>query len=150
MNKKYIITYTINASPETTNSTHQLSYFFPNLTFSIIFPPAPGYQQSHIHDIVSVAWALWPRQRVFSVARPESRYSWQHLRCFPWFLKWHTLPETNIAPKNGWLEYYFPIGEAYFQGLRWFQGGYFTLQFHLGCFFLRMTFAIICNGFPHL
>ena len=25
-------------------------------------------------------------------------------------------PETNIAPKNGWLEYYFPIGEAHFQG----------------------------------
>ena len=25
-----------------------------------------------------------------------------------------TLSETNIAPKNGWLEYYFPIGEAYF------------------------------------
>ena len=21
-----------------------------------------------------------------------------------------TLPETSIAPKNGWLEYYFPIG----------------------------------------
>ena len=29
-----------------------------------------------------------------------------------------TLPETNIAPENGWLEYYIPIGEAYFQGLR--------------------------------
>ena len=29
----------------------------------------------------------------------------------------YTLPETNIAPENGWLEYYFPIGEAYFQGL---------------------------------
>ncbi len=28
-----------------------------------------------------------------------------------------TLPQTNIAPKNGWLEYYFPIGEAYFQVL---------------------------------
>ena len=28
----------------------------------------------------------------------------------------NTLPETNIAPKNGWLEYYFPIGKAYFQG----------------------------------
>ena len=29
----------------------------------------------------------------------------------------HTLPETNIfAPKNGWLEDEFPIGEAYFQG----------------------------------
>ena len=21
-----------------------------------------------------------------------------------------TLPETNITPENGWLEYYFPIG----------------------------------------
>ena len=29
-----------------------------------------------------------------------------------------TLPETNSShPKNGWLEYDFPIGEAYFQGL---------------------------------
>ncbi len=28
-----------------------------------------------------------------------------------------TLPKTNIAPTNGWLEYYFPIGMAYFQGL---------------------------------
>ncbi len=28
-----------------------------------------------------------------------------------------TLPKFNIAPENGWLEYYFPIGEAYFQGL---------------------------------
>ena len=27
-----------------------------------------------------------------------------------------TLPKTNIAPTNGWLEYYFPIGEAYCQG----------------------------------
>ena len=31
--------------------------------------------------------------------------------------KCFTLPETNIAPENGWLEYYFPIGKAYFQGL---------------------------------
>ncbi len=29
-----------------------------------------------------------------------------------------TLPETNIAPENGWLEYYVPIGEAYLQRLR--------------------------------
>ncbi len=29
----------------------------------------------------------------------------------------NTLPETNVANENGWLEYYFPIGEAYFQGL---------------------------------
>ncbi len=27
-----------------------------------------------------------------------------------------TLPETNIGPENGWLEYYFPIGEAYYHG----------------------------------
>ena len=27
----------------------------------------------------------------------------------------YTLPETNIARKNGWLEYYFPIREAYFE-----------------------------------
>ncbi len=33
-------------------------------------------------------------------------------------ITYDTLPETNIAPENGWLEYYFPIGEAYFQGLR--------------------------------
>ena len=24
-----------------------------------------------------------------------------------------TLPETNIAPENGWLEYYFPIGARF-------------------------------------
>ena len=28
-----------------------------------------------------------------------------------------TLPETNIAPENGWLEYYFPFGMANFQVL---------------------------------
>ena len=27
-----------------------------------------------------------------------------------------TLPKTNIAPENGWLEDYFPFGMAYFQG----------------------------------
>ena len=35
----------------------------------------------------------------------------------PQFARHPTLPKTNIAPTNGWLEYYFPIGEAYFQGL---------------------------------
>ena len=28
-----------------------------------------------------------------------------------------TLPETNIAPENGWLEYQFPFGMAYLQVL---------------------------------
>ena len=27
-----------------------------------------------------------------------------------------TLPATNIAPENWWLEDVFPIGNAYFQG----------------------------------
>ena len=27
-----------------------------------------------------------------------------------------TLPETNMAPENGWLEDYFPVGMTYFQG----------------------------------
>ena len=43
---------------------------------------------------------LWPKT-------PPTQWTKAHL----------TLPETNIAPENGWLEYYFPIGEAYFQGL---------------------------------
>ena len=33
------------------------------------------------------------------------------------YIPLYTLPETNIAPENGWLEYYFPIEMAYFQGL---------------------------------
>ena len=37
---------------------------------------------------------------------------------FQVYVSTDTLPKTNIAPTNGWLEYYFPIGEAYFQGLR--------------------------------
>ena len=27
-----------------------------------------------------------------------------------------TLPETNIAPKNGWFQYYFPIGTMLVSG----------------------------------
>ena len=30
---------------------------------------------------------------------------------------WYTPPETNIAPKNRWLEDYFPVGMASWQGL---------------------------------
>ena len=29
----------------------------------------------------------------------------------------HTLPETKVALENGWLEYEFTFGMAYFQGL---------------------------------
>ena len=37
--------------------------------------------------------------------------------CSRWCQQMVTLPETNIAPENGWLEYYFPIGKVTFQGL---------------------------------
>ena len=30
---------------------------------------------------------------------------------------WLTLPETNMAPENQWLEDEFPFGKAYFQVL---------------------------------
>ena len=45
----------------------------------------------------------------------QEQYQLQEL--VAWIIPF-TLPKTNIAPTNGWLEYYFPIGEAYFQGLR--------------------------------
>ena len=47
---------------------------------------------------------------------------------------WRTLPETNIAPKNGWLEYYFPIGMAYFQGR--------AVSFREGIFFWIYVFFV--------
>ncbi len=36
-----------------------------------------------------------------------------------------TIPETNVSPENGWLEYYFPFGMAYFQVPCLFWGVYF-------------------------
>ena len=32
-------------------------------------------------------------------------------------LRNYTLPETNIAPENGWLEDEFPVAMAYFHGM---------------------------------
>ena len=56
-----------------------------------------------------------------TLEKRESRMvlSWEgsHIRIPPMEEEKFTLPETNIAPENGWLEYYFPIGEAYFQVL---------------------------------
>jgi len=37
----------------------------------------------------------------------------------------NTFRKTNIALENGWLEYEFPFGMAFFQVLCWFQGVYF-------------------------
>ena len=46
---------------------------------------------------------------------PEDEVLWSHRSCRNLFqtesqTRKSTLPETNTAPKNGWLEYYFPIG----------------------------------------
>ena len=43
-----------------------------------------------------------------------------------------TLPETNIAPENGWLEHYVIFGIAYLQVLCSFQGLYGAIS-SLGC-----------------
>ena len=45
----------------------------------------------------------------------------------------NTLPETNIVPENGWLEYWFPFGKAYFQGknVSFWEGNPFIIpEFH--------------------
>ena len=49
----------------------------------------------------------------WSSLTPQKIYVWDGKFCQ---IHLYTLPET--APENGWLEYYFPIAEAYFQGLR--------------------------------
>ena len=60
---------------------------------------------------LSIASPNWSPDRVWGVHR-------LCMMSHPPQLAPGTLPKTNIAPTNGWLEYYFPIGEAYFQGLR--------------------------------
>ena len=54
-----------------------------------------------------------PSQMVFQSYEPTIHFQVQLLLVY----RKYTLPETNISPENGWLEYYFPIGEAYFEGL---------------------------------
>ena len=47
-----------------------------------------------------------------------------------WWQLCSTLPETNIAHENGWLEDEFPFGMAYFQGLLLLVSG--SVIFQLG------------------
>ena len=53
--------------------------------------------------MVYIHYFHWPSQLPFHVQRLVKNFNM------------HTLPKTNIAPENGCLEYYLPIGEAYFQ-----------------------------------
>ena len=49
---------------------------------------------------------LWQQHE----SHPTQGHNWQGMNLY-------TLPETNIAPENGWLEDEFPFGMAQFQGL---------------------------------
>ena len=62
----------------------------------------------------------WPKSKLSRENWSEAT-AWQRLgtsrTSATWHIKmiqlrrnWNTLPETNIASENGWLEYYFPIG----------------------------------------
>ena len=94
--------------------------------------------------IFAVTWSrqnLWPRKRNGSFAFVSlsppwfldlmALAGWETKKYFAWD-EFHmnferlaklpilyTLPETSMAPENGWLEYDFPFGTrmAYFQGL---------------------------------
>ena len=47
----------------------------------------------------------------------EMRWSSEFSKGDHFLILAYTLPETNIAPRNGWLEYYFPIGfRPFFRG----------------------------------
>ena len=58
----------------------------------------------------------------FTLIKTNSfQFAWSKPTIYYARISWiYTLPETNIAPKNGWLEYDpFLLGEtAYFQGLK--------------------------------
>ena len=60
--------------------------------------------------------------------------------------KMKTLPETNTAPQNGWLEYYFPFGIVYFY-VRAVSFGYFpSEQCSLSLFGLGWTLFYLCDA----
>ena len=65
-----------------------------------------------------------PFQAIIHSANPTLFSVLQYVVLIKIYLENYTLPETNIAPENGWLEDYFPFGKAYFQVLCWLWGGY--------------------------
>ena len=102
----YIHIY-IYISPYKTNKKTMASYqrLLP-WTFQNTIPDATGHCAMPC-DFHRTPTARVPRGCVVykvMIAIPGPSWEW-----------WHTLPETNIAPENGWLEYYFPFGMAYFQ-----------------------------------
>ena len=64
----------------------------------------------------SIIYSILSMQALHVMQYDATKTSKHHNEFQVWKV-WNTLPETNIAPENGWLEYYFPFGMAYFQVL---------------------------------
>ena len=65
----------------------------------------------------------------------------------------NSLPETNIAPENGWLEYYFPIGMAYFQvqTVSFREGRYEGTMTRVTCFvFFNVSTQVTMIKYKHI
>ena len=83
----------------------------PQSTESKIATPKFGWQ-------ILAFFNLPPRPSRAAEPSTEKKCGWGSVG---WGEKNIEVAQINIAciyPENGWLEYYFPIGEAYFQGLR--------------------------------
>ena len=77
---------------------------FHNAWGTILWPPSKTWKgngqcsTSQETTICLREWNKWAFHEVGSQVRSEPWILWVLLRCY------HTLPETNISPENGWLE----------------------------------------------
>ena len=63
-----------------------------------------------------LSWFVTTPDRLGKKSKEINEGTWTNWLWSSFFQK-NTIPETKTAPENGWLEYYFPIGMAYFQVL---------------------------------
>ncbi len=109
------------ALPNTSTQKTRRTYFFHPFRSRHQF--WHGLLQHRSSDLRRGKCCLGPCGGASVVHPSSSSISILYLSYFASLWQWcitlsGTLPKTNIAPTNGRLEYYFPIGEAYFQGLR--------------------------------
>ncbi len=100
-----------------------------NLEYSSLVKPSELRLGGGCKDLVILPWKLgkqiqFDKHYCSNGLKPPTRRSWISDCGWRWFfpadsgnfllkMKGHTLPETNIAPENGWLEDYFPFGMAF-------------------------------------
>ena len=91
--------------------SNMFSFFCSPIHQGVSMIQFDGSHMSYVLKAKKVPSCLTPNNPLTKVA--------EFSRCFSTSSRKqrNTLPETNIAPKNGWLEYLFPLGMAYFQGL---------------------------------